>query len=234
MPRTDEPHIDTVLSDAEILVHDYDGYDTDAALRRVTELATGPGVPVTRPRPPLSRRLTAAEQAAHDLNLAVSLIVDAPQAATSLQCLLDRDRTEPAGALVFAALLHLAGHREASRFWWQFAAGGGDSTAAFCLYLLHQERAEFRDAAYWRAQSRQLSRPGATRPHGVRPPLLAESVRRELISLCRRGHRPTLPPRLEALIHGLPTDATDLDFGDIPRPDHDLTRTLPQEAPYPA
>ncbi|MGF1237606.1 glycoprotein [Streptomyces sp. 2-6] len=182
------------------------------------------------PRPPVRYR-SVHEQAAHDLDLAVTLVVDAPQAHLSLARLVDHDHIEPEGALVFAALLHLAGYRDQAQFWFEFAAGAGNRTAAFCLYLLHLQRAEHRTAAYWRAHARASApppqRPAA--PHRPQRFLLPEGVRRDLIRRCWRGRRPTLPPRLEAVIHSLPVDTPDEDFGEIPRPDRTLTQLPAQE-----
>ncbi|NUK54495.1 hypothetical protein HRW23_35140 [Streptomyces lunaelactis] len=65
-------------------------------------------------------------------------------------------RIDPDGALQFACLLNLAGCREAAQFWWQFAAGAGNPTAAYCLYLLHLGRGERRDAEHWADQAANL------------------------------------------------------------------------------
>ncbi|WP_405987120.1 hypothetical protein [Streptomyces sp. NBC_00872] len=234
MHPADEPAsspVEVLLENAEVLTDTYDDYDTEAARARVTARCateqqqvcpTGAGAP---PR----HRPSAHEQAAQDLNLAVALILNAPEAAASLTRLVDHDQIDPEGAVVFAALLHLTGHRDAAQFWWQFAAGGGSRTAAFCLFLAHQQRAEFRDAAYWRGQSRGLPRPGR-RP--TAPPtlssLLPETVGHDLLSQCHRGRHPTLPAPLEAVINRLRVDSADEDFGEVPQPDvsltHDLTR----------
>ncbi|MFE9660788.1 glycoprotein [Streptomyces sp. NPDC005955] len=235
-------HIDAALRDAQVLAHEYDTYDTDAALDRL-----GPdAVPGAAPRTTLTR----TEQAVRDLDLAATLIVDAPGAATSLGRLLDHDRIDPGGAVVFAALLHLAGHPEGAQFWWQFAAGSGNANAAFCLFLLHEQRADFRDARYWRAQSAALSAPGTPRrstglwclrrwsgppqtaasvPHH----LLPDSIRHDLLSRCRQGDRPTLPNRVQALIHSLPVERDDDLFGEIPQPDRSLSALQQQSAPRP-
>jgi hypothetical protein len=167
---------------------------------------------------------TIHEQAAHDLDLAVSLIVDAPQACPSLTRLLDTDPVEPEGALVFAALLHLAGYREPSQFWFEFAAGAGNRTAAFCLFLLHQQRSEHRTATYWRTRTNPPAQPPMPSPAGTlrHPHLLPDAVRRDLIRRCWKGLRPSLPPRFEAVIHSLPVEPHS-EFGGIPRPDHTLT-----------
>ncbi|MEU6476648.1 glycoprotein [Streptomyces sp. NPDC047017] len=220
------PGIDAALQEAQALTTAYDDYDTDAALRRVTAraaaLAPRPG---TRTSPPSPYR-TVHEQAAHDLDLAATLVVGAPQAHLSLARLVDAERTEPEGALVFAALLHLATYREQAQFWFEFAAGAGNRTAAFCLYLVHEQRAEHRTARYWRAQAHTpapTARPAAPVRRRERP-LLSEAVRRDLICRCWQGRRPILPARLEAVIHSLPVEAEDEDFGVIPRPDRSLTR----------
>jgi hypothetical protein len=223
--------IETVLSQAEAFTDTYDDYDTDAALRRVKAMAVvRPGDPNGASLP--SRYPTVHEQAAHDLDLAASLIVDHPRAHRSLTRLIDHDRIEPEGALVFAALLHLARHREPAEFWFQFAAGAGNATAAHCLALLHQQRAEHRTAAHWRSQAAHApTRSAAYEPTAQeRRALLSERVRRELLRRCWEGRRPSLPPRLEAVIHSLPVEEPDDDFGEIPRPDRSLTRLRDYES----
>ncbi|MCT9093940.1 glycoprotein [Streptomyces sp. ASQP_92] len=233
MARTDhEPDtgIDTTLIQAKALTGAYQGYDTDAALNRVRVLAdsgTGPGPAA----PVASRYPTVHEQAAHDLDLASSLIVDAPQAQRSISLLVESDPIEPEGALVFAALLHLSGHRDPAQFWFEFAAGAGNRTAAFCLTLLHQQRSEHRTADHWRTliPTPEQATPQPAADASPPPALLPDRVRRDLITRCWQGRRPCLPPRLKAVIHGLPTEPFDEDFGEIPRPDHTLTR-LPQYA----
>lgn len=230
MRRTDEPDprpVDALLDDAEVLTDTYDDYDTEAARGRVGARRTADGAAcLTDPGAAPRRYPSAHEQAAHDLSLAVALVLNAPEAAASLSRLVDHDRIDPEGAVVFAALLHLTGHRDAAQFWWQFAAGGGNRTAAFCLYLAHQQRAEFKDAAYWRGQSRHL--PGSGRP--TAPPtlssLLPETVGHDLLSQCHHGRHPTLPAALEAVINRLRVDSADEDFGEVPQPDTTLPADL--------
>ncbi|MFD5030783.1 hypothetical protein ACFWM0_10230 [Streptomyces sp. NPDC058405] len=220
MARTDEPApIDALLDDAEVLADTYDDYDTEAARRRVTARRTRDGAACPGGAAAVPRHHPSAhEQAAHDLNLAVALILNAPEAAAGLTRLVDHDRIDPEGAVVFAALLHLTGHQDAAQFWWQFAAGGGNRTAAFCLFLAHQRRAEFQDAAHWRAQSRRLPRSGRPRTPATLSSLLPETVRHDLLSQCRHGRHPTLPAPLEAVINRLRIDSADEDFGEVPQP----------------
>ncbi|MFE2744568.1 hypothetical protein ACFXKX_09415 [Streptomyces scopuliridis] len=230
MRHTDEPGpgpIDALLDDAEVLTDTYDDYDTAAARSRAGARRTVRGAAWRPDQDAAPHRYPSAhEQAAHDLSLAVALVLNAPEAAASLSRLVDHDRIDPEGAVVFAALLHLTGHRDAAQFWWQFAAGGGNRTAAFCLFLAHQERAEFKDAAYWRGQSRHL--PGSGRP--AAPPalssLLPETVRHDLLSQCHHGRHPTLPAALEAVINRLRVDSADEDFGEVPQPCPSLTADL--------
>lgn len=211
--------IDRLLEDAEVLQDEYDDYDAAAACAR----ARAAPVP---PRP--GRYPSHHEQAAHDLDLAVSLVVGAPQAADGLTRLVDHQDIQPEGALVFASLLYLVGHTDAAQFWWQFAAGGGSSTAAFCLYLYHQHLGEHRDASYWRLQAEHLRNracPPAARPGRTTAPLLPTSVRRDLLSQCRQDRSPHLPPALESVINSLAVDEHE-DFGELPLPARTLTGNL--------
>jgi len=242
----DRPTIDQLLDEAQVLQDRYDDYDADAVCDRILRTldvpsplpaapdrtrAAGPpdcraGQPEIMAEPALYA--TDHEQAAHDLDLAVSLVVGDPQAAASLARLRDGRRADPHAALVFACLLHLIGHTDAAQFWWQYAAGGGSRNAAFCLYLHHRCRAEHRDAAFWRERSRQLAdgAPPCPRQQApVMPLLLAESVGRALLSQVRRDDHPRLPPAVEAVLNGLRVDDHG-EFGEVPVPGAALPRHL--------
>lgn len=238
--------IDVLLEDAEVLGDAYDDYDSAAARERIARGAVDARPPVPRHPPPsrpptapgpspaapagTGRYRTVHEQAAHDLDLAVSLVVGASGAADALARLVDHRRAEPEGALVFACLLHLVGHREAAQFWWQFAAGGGSRTAAFCLYLHHRRLAEFRDADHWRDQVDRLASARRAAPTAaVRGPsgfLLPGAIRRDLLRQCHRGRHLRLPPAVEAVVNRLRVTGDDEDFGEIPRPDPGLPAEL--------
>ncbi|MGH3312801.1 MAG: hypothetical protein ACRDP3_19840, partial [Streptomyces sp.] len=169
--RHEHDTIDALLNQAEVFAEDYE--DRDAAAAREAELAAFIDTPPGSPSAPAARARqypTDGEQAAHDLDLAVALVVNAPEAAVSLSRLVDdQEHIAPEGALVFGCLLHLVGYREAAQFWWQFAAGGGSRTAAFCLCLHHRRHGEFRDAGYWRAQSERLAQHRPPSDGGPRP-----------------------------------------------------------------
>ncbi|MFK0191712.1 hypothetical protein [Kitasatospora sp. NPDC090308] len=188
----------------------------------------GPGVSwdrlLTAPRPFPSEHL----QAAHELDLATSLVLAMPTAAPSLDLLVNDERIHPEGALVLGALLHAARHREGAQFWWQFAAGGGSYTAASCLSLLHRSLGEFLDAEVWRRQAEALAARPRPPQHvlGVRDTLLPAGVLAEILALCHDGLDVKLPPRLAAVIHQLPVDCDDLEYGELPQVSSTLVRDL--------
>ncbi|MFK0168270.1 hypothetical protein ACIQU5_05660 [Streptomyces sp. NPDC090306] len=90
------------------------------------------------------------EQAGHDLRLLCRGTVHHDGAAACVTAF--DDRRDPDGALTFACLLHLADRTEGARFWWHYAAGAGSVTAALCVYLLHLQHGELKDARHWATQ----------------------------------------------------------------------------------
>lgn len=79
-------------------------------------------------------------------------LLDSDCAPDHLARLVD-DLTDIEGALHFGCLLNLAQEPEEAIWWWQFAGGAGNATAAYCLYLLHLSRGERRDAELWMGQA---------------------------------------------------------------------------------
>ncbi|MFJ4591735.1 MULTISPECIES: hypothetical protein [unclassified Kitasatospora] len=171
------------------------------------------------------------KQAAHELDLAASLVLSMPSAAASLGLLVNAEQIHPEGALVLGALLYVAGHRDGAQFWWQFAAGGGSYTSASFLSLLHRSIGEFLDAEVWRQQAEAL----ATNP---RPPqrvlstphaLLPAQVLTDILARCHYGLDVKLPPRLAAVIHQLPVAGDDPEYGELPQMSSTLVRDLTDE-----
>ncbi|MCF3103557.1 hypothetical protein IPZ58_18490 [Streptomyces roseoverticillatus] len=175
---------------------------------------------------------SARDEAGHELDLACVLVINAVEAAASLERFADDRGIDPEGALVFACLLHVTGHTGAADFWWQFAAGGGSRTAAYCLHLSHRRNGEFRDAAFWRAQAahdpQEPPRP-ASRVDSRRK-LLSDTARHELLVQWHSGLTPHLPAALESLVNRLTVDGDDADFGEVPQPDPGLVERLSREA----
>ncbi|MFE1765707.1 hypothetical protein ACFW81_16025 [Streptomyces angustmyceticus] len=59
---------------------------------------------------------------------------------------------DPDGAVTLGCVLQLTARDDSARFWWQFAAGAGEMSAACCLYLHHLSLGETPEADWWRTQ----------------------------------------------------------------------------------
>lgn len=90
---------------------------------------------------------------------------------------LAHDGMDDDGALRFASLLFLVDEREGARFWWGFAAGAGNATAAHCLHLYHLARGELRDADLWALQAVSTESPTVPRTPARRTPARHEALR---------------------------------------------------------
>ncbi|MFC5721430.1 hypothetical protein ACFP1Z_14755 [Streptomyces gamaensis] len=173
---------------------------------------------------------SAHDEASSELDLACVLVINAAEAAASLERFVDDRGIDPEGALVFACLLHVAGHTGAAGFWWRFGAGGGSRTAAYCLYLSHRRDGEFRDAAFWRAQAAHGPEEPGPAPRGRgRRGLLTEAARHELLVQWHSGLTPHLPAALESVINRLTVEGDDEDFGEVPQPAPGLVERLSRE-----
>ncbi|MFF3991673.1 hypothetical protein ACFY0B_44980 [Streptomyces sp. NPDC001797] len=98
------------------------------------------------------RRADKADRAGAYLVSLSRRLLDRGDATTHLGRLID-DPADLEGALRFACLLSLAQETDEAIWWWQFAAGADNATAAYCLYLLHLCRGEMRDAEHWMGQA---------------------------------------------------------------------------------
>jgi hypothetical protein len=168
------------------------------------------------------------EQAAHELELAAALVLAMPSAAASLDLLVNDRRIHPEGALVLGALLYMAGHRDGSQFWLQFAAGGGNYTSASLLSLLHRSVGEVLDAEIWRRQAEALATTRRSAQRVVDSPdeLLSGWVRADIIARCHEGLDVRLPPRLAAVVHQIPVEGEDQEYGEVPQVCGSLNRGL--------
>ncbi|MEO3752527.1 hypothetical protein [Streptomyces sp. B6B3] len=79
-------------------------------------------------------------------------VVERDGALQHMAAFLGRRIPQPDGARVLGCVLQLAGREDSARFWWQFAAGAGDTAAAYCLYLHHLTLGEAWEAELWRRQ----------------------------------------------------------------------------------
>ncbi|MCX4690639.1 hypothetical protein OG401_41205 [Kitasatospora purpeofusca] len=195
----------------------FTGYDPKAGRRRIaakiaalkqrTTPAPGPDAD-TEPAPadwPHEQALTFQQHAERDLRTLATCLINEDDAPDHLDGL--RLGGDPKGALVFAALLHLSGHPGNAQFWFQFAAGGGESNAAYALYLHHAALGELRDAEHWYHETARLM----DQTHRTRPAARA----------------PSLPP-IDLYLFNIPWHSQYLpeDTTDLVRPDPKLRSTV--------
>lgn len=90
--------------------------------------------------------------AARDLQALCETAVTAA-AVAALGDFLTHKLPQPSGARVLGCILLLTDAEDAARFWWQYAAGAGDSIASYCLYLHHLALGENHEAVWWRRQT---------------------------------------------------------------------------------
>ncbi|WP_175409997.1 hypothetical protein [Streptomyces sp. TRM64462] len=129
------------------------------------------GGPVRGGGPARSLSRERMSGAAHDLQALCETLVTTA-AVTSLSDFVTRVLPEPAGARVLGCILQLGDAEDSARFWWQYAAGAGDTAASYCLYLHHLALGEPDEATWWQDQAaapaaRQPAGPGHD---GVAPP----------------------------------------------------------------
>lgn len=75
------------------------------------------------------------------------------QLAEQLADFITEQLPAPRGAWLLGCLLQLTDADEGARFWWQYAAGAGDTAASYCLYLHHRALGDRHAAAFWHDQS---------------------------------------------------------------------------------
>jgi hypothetical protein len=230
-------NIDDLLAEALALQGEYDDYDHAAARARITsrlaehlvrdaprwncvEDTTAKDYPRPGPSAPHPAYSTLHEQARRHLASLSALVVNDPNAINAVELLEDSPRIEPQGALTFACLLEVTGLHEGAQFWWQFAAGAGNHTAAYCLYLHHMKRGEFRDAGHWFDQAAYLSdipAPATARRY-------ADLLHTDVFIAYAPGTHVTCDPygsppaALQAAVEPIETTCDD-DYGTVPVPE---------------
>ncbi|MFD9881120.1 hypothetical protein ACFWZT_06625 [Streptomyces alboflavus] len=180
--------IDELLARARLLDDTDTPYDHVRAVRPGAApahgrlAATGAGLCAAAGLPPGSvqavtplagrgRKDGVARAAARDLqSLCEAAVTTAAMA--SLSDFLTQKLPKPPGARVLGCILHLSGEEDSARFWWQYAAGAGDSAASYCLYLHHLSLGERGEAAWWQQQTPSAALPAraADEPGGCPEP----------------------------------------------------------------
>ncbi|MFJ6574186.1 hypothetical protein ACIQNU_43025 [Streptomyces sp. NPDC091292] len=79
-------------------------------------------------------------------------LVSQPDALHQMASFVGHRVLDPDGAVILGCVLQLAARDDNARFWWQFAAGAGEMSAACCLYLHHLSLGETPEADWWRDQ----------------------------------------------------------------------------------
>ncbi|MFH8371380.1 hypothetical protein [Streptomyces sp. NPDC018031] len=245
--------IDVMLSEAEAVADEFDGFDVDASLQRIARRAVSRAADEMDHRARLAAASGARirsefgpqpvyQRAAASLEKLSSQVVRDPGTVEAMARLVDdRSRIEPAGALTFACLLYLSDRPEGAQFWWQFAAGAGVATAAYCLYLHHAQYCEDSVASFWHREALALRDPAGEdlyssielhTPAAVGP---VAAARAEATSWWEEQITdPALGTVVSwALDHAKIADAvcrlkadTDEDYGLVPRPDPALAAEL--------
>jgi hypothetical protein len=108
------------------------------------------------------------DSAAQNLLTLCTTVVNSPAIAPLLADFVTDQLPAPAGARVLACVLQLAGMESGARFWWQYAAGAGDDTSSYCLYLFHLSHGETYAAGFWHGQT-TIDTPPGTAPTAAHP-----------------------------------------------------------------
>jgi hypothetical protein len=101
-------------------------------------------------RPPQEEM--ARQKSEQELRDLCTVVVSAPRAIDELVSFATERLPGPVGGRVLGSILYLRARPESARFWWQYAADGGDSAAMYCLHLHHQAEGEPHQGALWREQ----------------------------------------------------------------------------------
>ncbi|MFH8346103.1 hypothetical protein [Streptomyces sp. NPDC018045] len=187
----------------------YGALSFDAAVQARVEAALGRDRPAgERGEPTEQRRM---RDAAQDLQRLCALVVGEPEALHQMSVFIGGRVLEPDGARVLACVLHLAGREDSARFWWQYAAGAGDTSAAYCLYLHHLSLAEVGEAHWWHAHA------DPDHPARARPSADAYDLFISWAITLEVAHEPGTPPPPAAVVGYVSnaiqfTDNPDLDL----------------------
>ncbi|MEV6654736.1 hypothetical protein [Streptomyces sp. NPDC051219] len=233
--------IDDLLSRARQIHQPYTQADIDAAESRLAaraasaflhELEEGGPQTARTPRQTPSERKAPSEEstAAQDLQTLCETVVTHTGALADLKLFLARALPEPSGARVLGCMLQLSEREESARFWWQYAAGAGDTAATYCLYLHHRALGEYGEADWWHTQADIVTSQDTGDDQVALAPTTSLRILRAL-----KIDTPGVPDCVSAVLDYVPVAVTYVDDDlDLPLPDPDFTdhiRTLTAAAP---
>ncbi|MFH8574182.1 hypothetical protein [Streptomyces sp. NPDC017993] len=140
-----------------------------------------------------------------------------------LSTFLTRQILEPDGARVLGCVLHLAQRNDSAQFWWQFAAGAGDTGAACCLYLHHMALGEEEQAQLWFDQAGLEVHMPAT-PEFVDRRDLVAALR--ILEVLREEEDPHVSAAATAVIAYVPDALGFVEDVDLPLPEADFATRI--------
>ncbi|OKI06227.1 hypothetical protein A6A06_37650 [Streptomyces sp. CB02923] len=143
---------------ARALLLDTPTVPRDIVPRKDPGAAFLPEAAETRVAPDVHSRNGADRMAARDLRTLCETVL-AHTTTACLQGFVTDHLPEPPGARVLGCILQLTDDEDSARAWWQYAAGAGDDTASYCLYLQHLTLGDTEAAAWWRRQTPLGARP---------------------------------------------------------------------------
>ncbi|MFM9584244.1 hypothetical protein [Streptomyces caniscabiei] len=120
-----------------------------------------PPAPASLPAPAAVRGGCRAVEAARDLRALCETVLSHTSSADVADFVTDQV-PGPRSALALACVLQLTDTDDGARFWWQYAAGAGQSAAAYCLYLHHLSNGETDIADWWQQQTDATAEPVPT------------------------------------------------------------------------
>ncbi|WP_159392573.1 hypothetical protein [Streptomyces niveus] len=146
------PPIRELLSRARLVFELYTQDDIDAAEARLEARMANrwPAAPAPAVPSEPERVDPAAERGLQ--TLCETVVCSALGSLSDQDDFLTSTMPDPPAARVLGCVLQLSGSsdaRESARFWWQYAAGGGDPAASYCLYLHHLALGEDGEARWW-------------------------------------------------------------------------------------
>lgn len=195
-----------------------DGYDLDAAIRRLAsrsiwhELTDAVGAPAAGAAAPLPDDVQpdSIGTAAQDLEALCRRTVRSRDSGELLHGFISD--YHPGGARVFACLLYLTGRSDGAVFWWHFAAGAEDVPSMRCLTLHHMVDGHTEIAWIWSERARAAGTatapcPVPGLPGGADPSTLVAKAERKI----RELHDPHLEPSPGPIYLPEPALADDLE-----------------------
>ncbi|WP_274562409.1 hypothetical protein [Streptomyces spiramyceticus] len=211
--------IEDLLSRARLLHRPYTQAEIDAAEARLAARASGASTQTPASHLPSTDAVPAAAErcAARDLRTLCETVVTHSGALADLKLFFSRALPEPSGARVLGCLLQMSHREESARFWWQYAAGAGDSAATYCLYLHHRALGEDGEADWWHRQTAKV----ATDHEDINIPAALRILRR------LKTGTPSVPDPVTAVLDYVPIAIRYVDDDlDLPLPDPDFTERI--------